>query len=142
MLDLTTYSIAKVRALAEQINADPAKVYVPDVRHFFCGGIYAREMFIPKGGCIIGAVHLRDHIVTILGHLTIFSPDGLQTFEGYTTFESKAGAQRTLFAQEDSWITTYHTNPTGSTDVAAMEALNVTDDLDMVLLLNAGTTEH
>lgn len=124
------------------MRANPGQILTPDVRHFFCGGVYAREMFIPAGGCVIGAVHLRDHVVSVLGHLTVFSPEGLQTLDGYNTFESKAGTQRTLFAHDDSWITTYHSNPGDERDLQKLEAMNVTDDLDMVLLLNAGTTEH
>lgn len=128
-MDLTTYSREKVEALQRSMLSSSVAGYEPELRHFIHGGLYAREMFMRAGTCIIGAVHLKDHLVTILGDVTIYSPEGLQRFEGYNTFESRAGTQRTLWAHDDTWVTTYHANPDGETDIAALEQRNVSKDL-------------
>lgn len=131
-MDLSTYSREKVEALKRTIEASSVAGYMPDMRHFIHGGLYAREMFMLAGTCVIGAVHLKDHLVTILGNVTVYSPEGLQHFEGYNTFESRAGTQRTLWAHDDTWVTTYHANPDGERDITVLEQRNVSQDLAVI----------
>lgn len=124
-MDLTTYSREKVEALHQQLLATPEALFVPELRHFFAPGVYGREMFMPANACVIGKVHLRDHLCIVLGDVSVYSPEGLKRYEGYHTFETKAGAQRTLFAHDATWWTTIHANPDDERDIEKLEARNV-----------------
>lgn len=124
-MDLTTYSREKVEALHQQMLAAPEAQFVPEVRHFFTPGVYAREMYMPAGACVIGKVHLRDHLCVALGDVSVYSPSGLKRYTGYHVFETKAGTQRTLFAHDATWWTTIHSNPDDERDIETLEARNV-----------------
>jgi hypothetical protein len=51
---------AKVEALEDEIAKLP-QVDCP-VRHYFAPGLYAREMTIPAGVTLTGAVHKTEHL--------------------------------------------------------------------------------
>ncbi len=36
-----------------------------ETRHHFADGIYARELFIPAGVCLVGALHKTNHLFTV-----------------------------------------------------------------------------
>ncbi len=110
----------------------PQRITAFEVRHFFAPGLYGRELFIPAGTCAIGKVHLRDHLCIVLGDVSMYSAEGLQHIEGYHTFETKAGTQRTAYAHTDSWVTTIHANPGDERDIAKIEARNVSDDFALL----------
>jgi hypothetical protein len=123
-MDLTTYSREKVEALLQAALANPQALFEPELRHFFTPGIYAREMYMPKGSVVVGKLHLKDHLCTVLGDVSVYSPDGVTRYEGYHTFETKAGAQRTLVAHDATWWTTYHANPDDERNIETLEARN------------------
>jgi len=126
-VEITDYSVEKVQALLDSILANPQSQFQPELRHFFAPGVYAREMFMPAGTCVIGKVHLKDHLLVVLGDVTVYSPEGLQRYEGYHTIECQAGTQRTLLAHDATWVTTFHGNPGDERDIAKLEARNVAD---------------
>ena len=93
------------------------------VRHYFCNGMYARELFIPAGIVLTGAIHKTEHLCVMYGDIEIQSEDGGGRYTGYQTFVSKPGAKRLGYTFSDTYFTTFH--PTPLTDV---------DELEKVLL--------
>lgn len=90
------------------------------VKHYFAPGMYAREMFIPKGAKIIGKVHRHSHLNTIAyGDVTVATFEGVERHTGHKTLISPAGVQRAVLANEDTLWTTYHL--TNETDLEKIE---------------------
>lgn len=98
-------------ALREKIDALQADLleYPQDdikVTSTFAGGVYAREIFIPKGTLLIGKVHLSDHFnICLRGDLTFLTVDGPKRVVGPTMFVAPAGTKKLAYANEDStWM--------------------------------------
>lgn len=89
-------------------------------RHYFAPGLYAREMFIPAGAVLTGAVHKTEHLAVFVGDITVWTEHGMTRLTGHHTFVSKPGAKRVGFAHADTWCTGFF--PTDKTDVAELEA--------------------
>lgn len=76
------------------------------VRNVFSGGVYARELFIPKGTLLIGKVHMTEHLnICLQGDLTFLTVDGPQRIKAPAMFSSPAGTKKLAYANEDSiWV--------------------------------------
>lgn len=109
------------------------------VRHFFAGGLYAREMFIPAGTCAVGKIHRHDQMTMVLGDVTIVTPGQEPVrIESCEPFVSPAGIKRAAYAHVDSFITTFHANPDDLRDVDELEAVLIAPSFEA---LEAPTTE-
>ncbi len=77
------------------------------IRQMCSGGIYARELFIPKGTVLTGRMYLIDHIdFMVFGDMTVTSDDGSKRISGYNILPGKAGKKRAGYAHEDTlWVT-------------------------------------
>lgn len=126
------YSIEKVETLKQQMLAHPAHYTRGELRHFQVPGVYVRELFMPAGHVVIGKVHLQPHLLMVLGHLEVYSPEGVARLEGYHWLEIKAGTQRTLYALSDTWLVTCHANP-DNLSPEAFEEWATTADLTRAL---------
>lgn len=122
---------AKMEALLAEVRRHPDLMVEPAVRIFSHGGIYAREMHMAAGMTVIGKVHLRKHLVVVLGECWIHSGDATMHFEGYNTFESNPGDQRVIVAVTDTWITTFHSNALGL-EPAEFERAVVSEDFHLI----------
>lgn len=93
----------------------------PEPVHIFSNGLYCRELTIPAGALIVGAVHKTQHVVVVsAGTITVWSEErGLDTITAPYTYVSEPGARRVAFALEDTVWTTFH--PTTETDLDALE---------------------
>lgn len=89
------------------------------IRHYFAPGLYAREMFIPAGTVLTGAVHKTEHLAVFVGDITVWTDEGMQRLTGHCTFVSKPGTKRVGYAHADTWCTGFF--PTDKTDVAELE---------------------
>lgn len=89
------------------------------IRHYFSPGIYAREMFIPAGTVLTGAVHKTEHISLFVGDITVLTDGGMQRLTGHHTFVSKPGAKRVGYAHADTWCTGFFA--TEKTDITELE---------------------
>jgi hypothetical protein len=99
--------LEKVFVLEDKINELP-QVDCP-VRHYFAGGIYAREMTIPAGVVLTGAVHRHEHLCTVSqGRLMVSTDEGMKTVSAPYTIISKPGTKRVGYALETTVWTTYH----------------------------------
>lgn len=117
MTELELSPRQKVEALEDEIAKLP-QVDCP-VRHYFAPGLYAREMTIPAGVTLTGAVHRTEHLSTVSkGRLLVEDGSGVVEISAPFTFVSKRGAKRAGFAIEETVWTTYH--PTDTTDLDAL----------------------
>lgn len=102
----------KVEQLEDMMQAyDPA---ILPITHHFADGIYAREMFIPEGAVLTGAVHKTTHMCILsAGRVRVATEDGPVELTAPATLIAKPGAKRAIFALEDSvWTNIHATNET------------------------------
>lgn len=85
------------------------QVEIP-VEHRFSGGIYAREITIPKGTLLTGRIHKFDHFdIMLSGDITVSTDNGeVKRLTGLNIMEGKAGKKRAGFAHEDTHWITFH----------------------------------
>lgn len=87
------------------------------VRHFFAPGLYAREMSIPAGTVVTGAVHKTENLIVVSkGRLRIVTEDGTREVSAGDTLTCKVGMKNAVVALEDSRWTNFMVNPTNETD--------------------------
>lgn len=90
------------------------------IKHHFSEGIYAREMFIPKGTVVTGKIHKYENLnIMSKGKLSIRTESGVITVEAPFTVVSPPGTKRIAYAHEDSIWTTIHA--TSERDVKIIE---------------------
>lgn len=110
----------KVNALETAILTLP-QVEMP-LTHHFAPGIYAREMFVPKGGVLTGRVHKFTHLsIMSKGDLSVVTEDGVIRVQAPFTLVAPAGTKRAMYAHEDTVWTVIL--PTTETDVDKIEEL-------------------
>lgn len=124
---MTDFAVETIKALS---NADKQKrreaiqalehdlSFLPQedlqVRHVACGDVLARELFIPKGTMLTGAIHKFDHVeVMAYGDMTLATDSGEpERLQGYHLLEGQAGKKRAALAHEDTMWITFHNVPT------------------------------
>lgn len=80
------------------------------VKHRFSGGIYAREITIPKGTLLVGRIHKFDHFdIMLSGEILVSTDTGEhKQLSGLNIMEGKAGKKRAGYALEDTQWITFH----------------------------------
>lgn len=92
-----------------------------ETTHHFATGIYAREIFIPKGVLLTGKIHKTDHLnILSKGEITVLTDGGMKRLKAPCTFVATAGTKRAGYAHEDSVWTTIHAS--NETDLDKLEA--------------------
>jgi hypothetical protein len=86
-------------------------------------GMYARELFIPKGGLIVGKIHKRPHLNIVLkGKISVLSEKGKHYFEAPCILPSNPGDKRIGYAEEDTtWLSIHITEHLGEEQLEAIE---------------------
>lgn len=89
-------------------------------RDWFSKGIYARELFIPKGTLLTGKIHKYQQLnIMTKGDLSVLTDQGIKRVQAGFVVVSPPGTKRIAFAHEDSvWITVH---PTDEKDVDKIE---------------------
>lgn len=89
--------------------------------HTFSDGVYAREIFMPKGMIVVGHVHNTTHLNMVsTGSALIMDSEGrVSKITAPFTFESKAGVRKVLYILEDMFWTTIHV--TNERDITVLE---------------------
>lgn len=117
VVDSRSVTREQVERLEREIQKLP-QVDCP-VRHYFAPGMAAREMTIPAGVVVTGAVHRHEHLCTISkGRIVVSTDDGMRELTAPCTIVSKPGAKRVGYALEETVWTTYHA--TNTTDIDAL----------------------
>lgn len=110
----------KIDRLEAELFKSPHQIEIKTT-HTFAKGLYAREIFIPKGTLLTGKVHKHEHLnIVSLGDITVLTEDGLKRIQAPCTLVSRPGTKRVGFAHEDTVWTTVHA--TDETDLEKLEA--------------------
>jgi hypothetical protein len=92
-----------------------------EARHYFANGLYAREIFIPKGTLLTGKIHKTEHLnIVSKGEISVLTEAGPQRVKAPFTIVSLPGTKRVGYAHEDTVWTTIHA--TTETDLEKLEA--------------------
>lgn len=97
--------------------------------HYFAKGLYARELWMPKGSIVTGKIHIKEHLCIIsFGDVTVASDDCTMRLTGPCTFVGKPGSKRALYMHEDTLWTAIHA--TDKTTVEECEKTLVTNSYE------------
>lgn len=100
----------KIMALESEWKKHP-QVDIP-VIHRYSGGIYAREITIPKDTLLTGKIYKDDHMdIMISGDITVSSDEGIKRLTGFNIFEGNRGKKRAGYAHQDTRWITFHQCP-------------------------------
>lgn len=102
-----------------------------EITHHFAPGVYARQMFVPKGILLTGKIHKTEHLNIISqGHFSVSNLGETKHISAPYTFVSPAGTKRAIYAHEDSTWTTIHV--TEETDLDALEQETIADSFEEI----------
>lgn len=120
--------------LEAEMRKHPNQIEIK-VTHHFSKGVYAREIFIPKGATVVGKIHKHQNLnIMSKGSGIILSQDGKMEIHAPYTVVSGPGVKRAFYALEDTIWTTIH--GTEETDVEKIEALFIAKTYDEVVMIN------
>lgn len=110
----------RIDAIEAGIKSDLPPGECP-VTNYFSKGVYAREMFIPKGTVLTGKIHKHENLnIMSKGELSVLMEDGtVKRVQAPFTVVSPPGTRRVAYAHEDTIWTTIH--GTDLTDVNEIE---------------------
>lgn len=122
----------RVEALETKLSAAP-QIDCP-IRHYFAPGLYAREITIPAGTVVVGAVHKTENLIVVsMGKLRIVTDDGTRDVQAGDTFTCRAGMKNAVVALEDSRWTNFMANPDNLTDTEALTEVFTTSKASELL---------
>jgi len=121
----------KIESFADQITgAINSEVVVKEegvLTHYHTKGIYAREMFIPRGTVMVSKLHkLPRFCIISSGDVSIVSEYGCQRVQGHYAAVFKPGTRVALFTHTDTIWTAIH--GTDETDLDALESTLIAED--------------
>jgi hypothetical protein len=127
---LATSMQEKVLAL-EEVLLEVPQVDCP-VRHHFAPGIYAREITIPKGTVLTGAVHKTQNLAVLSsGKLQLVTDDGTTIISAPHILTVMPGMKNAAYALEDSVWTNFFPTEETDTDVL-VELLTESKATDLI----------
>lgn len=93
----------------EEFAKGQPQIEIP-VKHHIHGGMYGREITIPKDTILTGQIYKFDHFdVMISGDITVSTDSGeRKRFSGYNCFKGMSGKKRAGYAHEDTTWITFH----------------------------------
>lgn len=102
---LNRESLLRYESFAKQ----QPQIEIP-VTHRIHGGMYAREITIPKDTILTGHIYKFDHFdVMISGDITVSTDSGeTKRFTGYNCFKGMSGKKRAGYAHKDTTWITFH----------------------------------
>lgn len=98
----------RLNNLEQDLLKEP-QIEIP-VKHRFVGGMYSREITIPKNTLLTGRIHKFDHFdIMLSGDITVSTDNGeVKRITGLNILEGKAGKKRAGIAHEDTHWITFH----------------------------------
>lgn len=102
------------------VGDSPEYLAVCPLKHTFAGGMYIREIFLPKNMLFVTKIHKKEHPFFLQkGKVSVLTEDGIVHFKAPYNGVTKAGTQRLIITHEDTvWITVHVTK---ETDLAKIE---------------------
>jgi hypothetical protein len=118
---LVSLGKAKVRSMISRLEEKIKREVQVNIEptHHFSDGVYAREIRIPKGTLITGAIHKFKNMNMISqGDVSFMSIDGSMRVKAPYTFVASPGVKRVIFAHTDTvWTTIHGTNLTNLKEI-------------------------
>ena len=123
----------KIMHLEDVIKELPNQLQGEDLTsHHFATGVYLRELFIPEGVVMTGAIHRTKHLTIIAsGTARITTDRGVKELTGPAVFVSEPGIKKAVYAVTD--VTIMNPMPTTETDIEKIEDIFIApsyEDLD------------
>jgi hypothetical protein len=116
---------SKVLGIEEEMRKYP-QLDLP-VRHHFSQGVYARELFIPKGTLLTGQIHKYEQLnIMSKGELSVLVDGEWKRCRAPFHVVSPPGTKRIAYAHEDTVWTTIH--GTDERDLVKIEAHYIAHD--------------
>lgn len=113
-------AIAPIQALQAFMAVQPEQIKLA-VRHHFTAGLYARELTVPAGVMLVGALHRTQHLFVLLqGTIIVNDGSGPREVSAPSISETQPGIKRAIHALTDARLVTFHV--TEETDLAKIEA--------------------
>ena len=126
----------KILTLESEMKKYPQVEITPV--HYFAKGLYAREIFIPKGTLLTGKIHRTEHLNIISkGDISVVTEEGTKRITAPFTMIAKPGTKRVGYAHEDTVWTTVHA--TEETDLEKIELELIAADYGELSLPESGT---
>lgn len=108
----------KIFALQDEVAKLPPVEIV--TKHYFSKGLYAREIFIPKGTIVVGKIHKHQSLnILSQGDITVLTEFGARRLRAPYTVVAPPLTKRVGYAHEDTVWTTVHA--TDETDLEKLE---------------------
>ena len=118
----------KIESLEKQLLAsDHASIVKGNtesfpLKHSFSDGVYVREMFMEKGGTVIGKLHKYSHTWFLMQGKIVVATDLMnKTYTAPDYVNAPAGAKRVIHALEDSTFINVHPNPLELRNIEELE---------------------
>ena len=87
------------------------------VREYFADGLYAREITIPKGVALIGAIHKTHNFAIVSkGVLRVATDDGAKDVQAGEVIQIRPGQKNCVYAIEECVWTNFFANPDNERD--------------------------
>lgn len=120
-------SMAQIAVLEAALLDRPEHLLDLPVTNYFSDGVYARELFIPKGTVLTGKIHKRTNLnIMVAGELLVSTETGMQRVRAPFVVVSPPGTKRVAYAVEDTrWITIHGTH---ETDLDVIERTFIAQD--------------
>lgn len=114
-----------IARLQSALEAMPEHVEF-EKRHFFAQGVYARELTIPKGVCLVGRMHTQSQINIISkGDISVLTGAEVVRIKAPFTLVTPPGVKRAGFAHEETvWTTILGTEETDPERIYELLTLN------------------
>jgi hypothetical protein len=94
------------------------------LKHSFSEGVYIREMFMPKGGLVIGKLYKISHTWFLLsGELEVATDEGNEYYIGPCYVNAPEGTKRVLHAVSDVIFVNVYPNPENIIDTDKLEEI-------------------
>lgn len=90
-----------------------ADIFPPEnIRHHFIGGVYSKELRIPRGFTLASHLHHFDHMsILAAGYVSLTVDDETRSFHAPHVFNIRAGERHTLRALSDAiWFCIHATD--------------------------------
>lgn len=101
-------------------HLDPVEL---PVQHIFTPGAYTRKTFLPKGTLLTTRIHLTEHPFAVLtGTMCVFTEEkGWVCLEAGYLGVTQPGTRRLIYANEDTWVATFHVTDLTDPDAIGRE---------------------
>jgi len=111
----------------ESMLAELPQVDCP-IREFFADGLYIREMTIPAGTAVTGALHTKGHVnIVTKGHFIVHTKDGTKEYHAPQTIVSTDGTKKGVYAYTETVWTSIHATELTDPDEIVRELTTSTE---------------